>query len=181
MMTISCQLNTIHGKPIEGIFVELKCVGHPQTCFEAYSDKLGMIDNWFNPIIRKVQPVPCTPSMQDSQWQMRFHLQPFFGDTFFPEIWNTILVPKGDDCHIVLEVDRNMYAVIRDGNLHGQPLRTHTVPVHGLNGPKAIHNPSGSGDVEIRVITLLPYEQFLELLRLTTEAPVRTKPLQLPC
>jgi hypothetical protein len=27
-----------------------------------------------------------------------------------------------------------------------------------LNGPKAIHNPSGSGDVEIRVVTPLPYE-----------------------
>ncbi|OAQ69268.1 hypothetical protein VFPPC_11623 [Pochonia chlamydosporia 170] len=158
-MTISCQLSTLYDQPIEGIFVEFKCVEHPQNSFEGYSDQSGMIDEWFSSLNRELQSVPCTPG-EDLHWQMRFHLQPFFGETYFPEIWNTLWVPKEEDSHVVIKIDKNMYAVIRDDILHGATLRTETVSIHGPRSPRAIHNLPGSGDVEIRVTTPLPYDRI---------------------
>lgn len=76
-MTISCQLITHEGQPIDGVFVELNCMDFPEQHFSGLSDNLGMIDEWISVRDQKVQCVQCTPNMDGSHSQMRFLPNPF--------------------------------------------------------------------------------------------------------
>lgn len=163
-MTISCQVNTLYDEPLEGIFVQLQCVEHPEYCYMGCSNHSGAIDEWFSLHDHKVRPVRSSPNMEGLHWQMCFVVQPFFHDTCFPEIWNTVWVPKNTDSHTVVTVDKDMYAVFKDdassAALEGGTLPSHTVSVHPSHGPKVIHNTADSDDVEIRVVTPLPYDRI---------------------
>lgn len=138
--------------------MDLHCVEYPEVCFEGYSDKLGMIDQWLSARDHKLRHVPCSPNLEGLHWHMRFHVQPFFGESRPPEIWNTTWVPEKDESRVVLNVDTYMYAAIKDDSLHttlsGETLRTYKIS----RISKAINMSSSSEFLEIHAITYLPYD-----------------------
>lgn len=138
--------------------MDLHCVEYPEVCFEGYSDKLGMIDQWLSARDHKLRPVPCSPNLEGLHWHMRFHVQPFFGESRPPEIWNTTWVPEKDESRVVLNVDTYMYAAIKDDSqyttLCGETLRTYKIS----RNSRAIYTSPSSEDLEIHAITYLPYD-----------------------
>ncbi|OAQ69263.1 hypothetical protein VFPPC_11630 [Pochonia chlamydosporia 170] len=113
-MAISCQLKTLFGEPVEGVFVELKCEQYPEQHFSGISDKSGMIDEWMSISDQKVRRIRYTPNMQGSHLQMRTHAQPVFGEMPL-KTWNRIRLPQRGYAHILFLVHRDMYATIKDG------------------------------------------------------------------
>ncbi|KAF5136284.1 hypothetical protein E5D57_000044 [Metarhizium anisopliae] len=143
-MVISCQLNSHDGQPIEGVFVELKCMDFPEQHFSGLSDNSGMINEWISVRDQKVQCVQGTPNMAGLHVQMRFHAQPLFGETF-PETWNTIWVPQQEKSHVVFHVDGDMYAIIKNGASHVETPHTGLRDLTFSFGPCGLKNNNSSG------------------------------------
>lgn len=73
-------------------------------------------------------------------------------------------MPKNTNSHTIVTIDKNMYAVFKDNTssaaLKGGTLLSYTVSVYPSHGLKVIHNIADLDDVEIRVVTPLPYNRI---------------------
>ncbi|KAH0593443.1 hypothetical protein MHUMG1_08900 [Metarhizium humberi] len=172
-MTISCQLKSHDGPPIEGVFVELKCMDFPEQHFSGLSDNSGMIDEWISVRDQKAQCVQGTPNMDGSHLNMRFHVQPLFGE-MFPGTWNTIWVPQQENSHVVFHVYGDMYAIIKNGPSHVETPRNGSRNLTFSFGSCGLkdNNSSGLHPLVLNFGTSGPYDRSCGLKRKATRSEV---------
>lgn len=147
-MAITCQL-VVDDKPIEGVFVDLSCLNNPQQQFEGYTNKLGMIDEWYDPDDDKMRAVTLSPNIEGLRFHMRFHMKTFVGKRYFSANWHATWVPQKDNSHVVFRVE-----TLGDDTSHSHPSRQ---PNTISQIPSVIQDPSDSEDLELRVFHHMPW------------------------